>query len=296
MFHLDLFRIRAFTAGNIAALLAALGRGGLQFILIIWLQGIWLPQHGYSFERTPLWAGIYLLPLTIGFLASAPDLRNPLRPLRGPSLRDRRHAAGGLQLPVPAADTGQLQLLGLRGDPGPGRRRNGPVLLAQPGRDHEQHPDQTARRGLGHGRDLPELGDGPVDRHLLHPDDPGTGQHAERGVEPRPYGAGGIGRRRGPDLSPAAGGDPLRLAARLQPDPAATRALGTSPERRSPAVPDRARLLPAPHLRAFPRRAAGGVPLLDRGLSDRCRSLVAARREVRLRRGRRGVPLAGVRG
>src|SRR6195952_3520150 len=72
MFHLNLFRIRAFTAGNIAALLAALGRGGLQFILIIWLQGIWLPLHGYSFERTPLWAGIYLLPLTIGFLAAAP--------------------------------------------------------------------------------------------------------------------------------------------------------------------------------------------------------------------------------
>ena len=72
MFHLNLFRIRAFTAGNIAALLAALGRGGLQFILIIWLQGIWLPQHGYSFERTPLWAGIYLLPLTIGFLLAAP--------------------------------------------------------------------------------------------------------------------------------------------------------------------------------------------------------------------------------
>ena len=72
MFHLNLFRIRAFTAGNIASLLAALGRGGLQFILIIWLQGIWLPLHGYSFEQTPLWAGIYLLPLTIGFLAAAP--------------------------------------------------------------------------------------------------------------------------------------------------------------------------------------------------------------------------------
>ncbi len=72
MFHLDLFRIRAFTAGNVASLLSALGRGGLQFILIIWLQGIWLPQHGYSFERTPLWAGIYMLPLTVGFLLSAP--------------------------------------------------------------------------------------------------------------------------------------------------------------------------------------------------------------------------------
>ncbi|MFI5755813.1 MFS transporter [Streptomyces sp. NPDC051569] len=72
MFHLRLFRIRAFTAGNVANLLASLGRGGLMFILIIWLQGIWLPQHGYSFERTPLWAGIYMLPLTIGFLIAGP--------------------------------------------------------------------------------------------------------------------------------------------------------------------------------------------------------------------------------
>src|SRR5580658_10899482 len=72
MFRLVLFRIRAFTAGNIAGLLGALGRGGLQFMLIIWLQGIWLPQHGYSFSRTPLWAGIYMIPLTIGFLLLGP--------------------------------------------------------------------------------------------------------------------------------------------------------------------------------------------------------------------------------
>ncbi|GAA5116352.1 MFS transporter [Pseudonocardia adelaidensis] len=72
MFHLSLFRLRAFTAGNIASLLAALGRGGLQFILIIWLQGIWLPEHGYDFEQTPLWAGIYMVPLTIGFLVAGP--------------------------------------------------------------------------------------------------------------------------------------------------------------------------------------------------------------------------------
>jgi MFS family permease len=72
LFRLSLFRIRAFTAGNIASLLIALGRGGLQFMLIIWLQGIWLPQHGYSFEDTPLWAGIYMIPLTIGFLGTAP--------------------------------------------------------------------------------------------------------------------------------------------------------------------------------------------------------------------------------
>jgi MFS family permease len=72
MFHLGLFRIRAFLAGNLASLLGALGRGGLMFILIIWLQGIWLPQHGYTFESTPLWAGIYMLPLTAGFLVAGP--------------------------------------------------------------------------------------------------------------------------------------------------------------------------------------------------------------------------------
>jgi EmrB/QacA subfamily drug resistance transporter len=72
LFTLSLFRIKAFTFGNIANLCASLGRGGLQFILIIWLQGIWLPQHGYSFEQTPLWAGIYMLPMTVGFLIAAP--------------------------------------------------------------------------------------------------------------------------------------------------------------------------------------------------------------------------------
>jgi MFS family permease len=72
MFHLGLFRIRAFTAGNLASLLGALGRGGLMFILIIWLQGIWLPRHGFSFESTPLWAGVYMLPLTVGFLFAGP--------------------------------------------------------------------------------------------------------------------------------------------------------------------------------------------------------------------------------
>jgi len=72
MFHLELFKIRAFAGGNIAALLAAMGRGGLQFILIIWLQGVWLPLHGYDFARTPLWAGVYMLPLIGGFLVAGP--------------------------------------------------------------------------------------------------------------------------------------------------------------------------------------------------------------------------------
>ena len=72
MFQLSLFRIRAFTAGSIAGLVVAIARGGQQFMLIIWLQGIWLPLHGYSFSDTPLWAGIFLLPLTAGFLVSGP--------------------------------------------------------------------------------------------------------------------------------------------------------------------------------------------------------------------------------
>jgi MFS family permease len=72
MFRLQLFRIRAYTAGIFASFLSAVGRGGLMFMLIIWLQGIWLPLHGYDFVRTPLWAGIYMLPLTVGFLIAGP--------------------------------------------------------------------------------------------------------------------------------------------------------------------------------------------------------------------------------
>ncbi|BDZ50864.1 hypothetical protein GCM10025867_31050 [Frondihabitans sucicola] len=72
MFEMRLFKIRSFAMANLAGLLASIGRGGLQFMLIIWLQGIWLPLHGYSYEQTPLWAGIYLLPLTVGFLVAGP--------------------------------------------------------------------------------------------------------------------------------------------------------------------------------------------------------------------------------
>jgi MFS family permease len=72
MFHLGLFKIRAFAAGNVAGLLVSIARGGIQFMLIIWLQGIWLPLHGYSYDQTPLWAGIFLLPMTAGFLVAGP--------------------------------------------------------------------------------------------------------------------------------------------------------------------------------------------------------------------------------
>jgi len=104
MFQLDLFRIRAFAMGNVAGLLSSIGRGGMQFVLIIWLQGIWLPLHGYSFERTPLWAGIYMLPLTGGFL-----LAGPLAGWLSDKYGARPFATGGMV--VAAASFGLLTFL-----------------------------------------------------------------------------------------------------------------------------------------------------------------------------------------
>jgi MFS family permease len=103
MFRLGLFRIRAFAAGNLASLLGSVARGGLQFMLIIWLQGIWLPLHGYDFAQTPLRAGLYLLPLTAGFLIAGPisgylsDRYGP-RPFATAGLIVSAAAFGGLLL------------------------------------------------------------------------------------------------------------------------------------------------------------------------------------------------------
>jgi len=101
MIDLRLFRIRAFSTGALATLLGSVGRGGLQFMLIVWLQGIWLPLHGYSFESTPLWAGIFMLPLTVGVLLVGP-VSGWLSDQYGPKL----FAAGGMTL-------GALTFLGL---------------------------------------------------------------------------------------------------------------------------------------------------------------------------------------
>jgi MFS family permease len=115
MFRLRLFKIKAFTFGTLSTFLSAVGRGGLMFMLIIWLQGIWLPRHGYSFEETPLWAGILMLPLTFGFL-----LAGPLAGYLSDRFGDR------------------LRLSDLRRDPPPQRALDGRVRRAQPGGHHEQ--------------------------------------------------------------------------------------------------------------------------------------------------------------
>jgi MFS family permease len=104
MFSLALFKIRPFTAGNLASLLAGLGRGGMMFILIIWLQGIYLPIHGYSFERAPLWAGIAMLPLTVGFL-----IAGPVSGYLSDRFGARPFATGGML--VAAASFGLLEVL-----------------------------------------------------------------------------------------------------------------------------------------------------------------------------------------
>ncbi len=91
MFRLPLFRIRAFTFGTLSTFLSAIGRGGLMFMLIIWLQGIWLPLHGYSFEQTPLWAGLFMLPLSAGFLVAG-----PLSGVLSDRLGARYFATGGM--------------------------------------------------------------------------------------------------------------------------------------------------------------------------------------------------------
>ncbi len=72
MFRLQLFALRPFLFGNVSSFIAALARGGLQFMLVIWLQGIWLPIHGFNFAQTPLWAAIYMIPLMVGFLIAGP--------------------------------------------------------------------------------------------------------------------------------------------------------------------------------------------------------------------------------
>ena len=223
MFQLSLFKIRPFTAGNVASLLSGLGLGGMQFIVIIWLQGIYLPMHGYSFEKTPLWAGIAMLPLTIGFL-----IAGPLSGWLSDRYGARPFATGGML--VAALSFLLLELLPVNfqywqfaGHPAPERPRQRLVRLAQPGRDHEQPAAGAPRRRRGHEHDVHQHGHGALPGHLLHADRQRPGFDAARRPPPRPGRAGRAAGRRGPAGRTAAGVDPVRRAARLQPDPAAAR-------------------------------------------------------------------------
>ena len=289
MFRLSLFRIRAFSAGNVASFMASLSRGGLMFMLVIWLQGIWLPLHGYSFSQTPLWAGIYMIPLTVGLLAGRTGERCAGRPLRRAAVRHgwaraRRpylhradHAAGRLPLPrVRRPDLLQLH-------------RHGHVHRAEPDRHHEQPPGQPARRRGRHGRYLQLVGPSALHRHLLHADDPRAGGHAAVRALPRAHRPGGQPGGGHEGLPPASRRQPLRRLPRLQPD--------TDPpgRQRTPpsvagyrAVPDQPRVLPAPHRAGLLERVDGGLLVRRRRLHSRRVRFAAAGRQVPLRGGRRG--------
>ena len=180
MFQLALFRIRAFTAGNIAGLAVSIARGGLQFMLIIWLQGIWLPLHGYDYSNTPLWAGIFLLPLTAGILVAG-----PISGLLSDRFGARGFATAGMVV-FGASFIGLMLLpvnfpywafaLLIRTE----RHRRRHVRRTELLVDHEQRAGQAAGRGVGHARDLPELRHRAVDRGVLLPDDRRAGEHACR--------------------------------------------------------------------------------------------------------------------
>ena len=138
MFRLGVFRIRAFTFGTLSSFLAAVGRGGLMFMLIIWLQGIWLPEHGYSFTSTPLWAGIYMIPLTVGFLLAGPVSGYPVGPFRITSVCNRRDDRRGRELRLSATPADRFSLPAVRPDPVPQRSVDGGVRITEPRWGDEQ--------------------------------------------------------------------------------------------------------------------------------------------------------------
>ena len=137
------------------------------FILIIWLQGIWLPRHGYSFESTPLWAGIFMLPMTVGFL-----IAGPVSGYLSDRFGARRFATGGML--VAALSFVWLLLLPVDftywefAAAAPGQRpRHGPVRLTEPGGHHERLPAAPSWRRGRDEHDVPERGHGALDRDLL---------------------------------------------------------------------------------------------------------------------------------
>ena len=293
MFRLALFRIRAFSAGNVASFLASLSRGGLMLILIIWLQGIWLPLHGYSFSQTPLWAGIYMIPLTVGLL-----LAGPISGVLADRYGARPFATGGLvlvaltfilliQLPR------RLLLSRLRRDHLLQLGGHGHVHRAESDRHHEQPAGVPTRRGRRDGRHVQLVGPGALHRHLLHADHPGAGLHAALRPLPRPHRPGrepGSGRS---GLAPAPGRQPLRRLPGLQPDADAPRpGRARPPAARHDGLSDQSFLLPTPDRPGLLGRPHRGLRVRGRRVHPRRLRVAVAGRQVPLRgdAGGRGGP------
>ena len=257
MFDLRLMRIRAFAAGVSATLLASIARGGLQFMLIIWLQGIWLPLHGYNFKDTPLWSGIYLLALTFGFVFSGPvsgwlsDKHGARAFASGGLLVSAVAFVGLLFIPINFSYPEFAALIFVAGA--------GMGLFSAPNAAAIMNsvPAQAARRRLRHAGHVPELRLRAVHRHLLLADDRGPGRHAAHHADQWPH-RPGRARTRSRTRSARC----RRSAACSPRSSATTRSSNCSrptgvlaklpPAQRGRA--DRQELLPAAHLPAVPPR------------------------------------------
>ncbi len=278
LFTLSLFRIRAFTLGNIAILLSSLGRGGLQFILIIWLQGVWLPQHGYSFAQTPLWAGIYMLPLTVGFLLAA-----PVSGFLSDRWGARWFSTGGMVLTAISfillealpinfdywAFAGVLLVSGI-----------GMGLFTSPNRAEIMNSLPANARGAGAGMNATfqnsamVLSIGVFFSLMIA----GLSQNLPSVHAAGPHGARCARGGRRPGGRAAAGRRALRRLPRLQPHPAAARPHPGHPPGRPGVVPHRPQLLPAADLRPVRRRPDRRLLVRDRRVPDRRRRLLVRHR------------------
>ncbi len=237
MFRLSLFRIRAFTAGVLSSFLAAVARGGLMFMMIIWLQGIWLPEHGFSFEQTPLWAGIYMLPLTAGFL-----IAGPVSGALSDRFGSRPFATGGMLLA--AASFILLEILPINFSYWTFALlllMNGLAMgaFASPnraGRDEQPAPPGPGGR-FRHERHLPELRPGALDRDLLHPRDRGPVGHAPDEPHSRPYRRRHLAASSRTSRQPAPGVDPVRRLSWVQPSGPPPAGATSCPACRRPSGP-----------------------------------------------------------
>ena len=281
MFSLPLFRIRAFSFGTLSTFLSAVARGGLMFMLIIWLQGIWLPQHGYSFTDTPLWAGIYILPLTAGMLLAGPSSgflsdRFGARPFAtggmiGAALSFLALSLLPTDFPYPLF---ALVLFGTGISMG---------LFASPNRAAVMNSLPPSARGAGGGMNQTFQNSAQVISigifFTLMIAEPRS--DAPRGAVIRPPGPRRRRGRRPPGRPASAGLDPVRGLPRLQPDPAPARpACAGEPECARSRGAHRSFLLSAPDLEPVPLGPARDVPVRDRGLPDRGGRLGDARRAL----------------
>ncbi len=293
MFRLRLFRIRAFTFGTLSTFLSAVARGGLLFMLIIWLQGIWLPEHGFNFSDTPLWAGIYMLPLTVGML-----IAGPTSGYLSDRFGARWFATGGMlgaALSFVAADapSDRLPVCPVRARARAQRDLDGHVRLAQSRGRHEQPAAGRPRSGRRDEPDLPELRAGALHRDLLHAHDPRPREHAAAHAERGPRKSRRRRRHRAQGRRAAADLDPLRGFPRLQPDPTPSgSARAGDAFTRESRTTHRPLVLPASDLRTVSQRPARGVPVRDRRMPRRSRGVIDARRQISPRDRERGASRA----